>query len=82
MPGGRAFVADAEGTGTTLLVAAPGVTLDPRFGGGSAARHAASGAAALDGEWPGLRRDVDTPADLAAALALGVGPATRAALAS
>ena len=47
--------------------------------GWSAARHRASGAVALDGAWPSLRRDVDTPADLAAALRLGVGAHTRAA---
>ena len=47
--GARAFTADAEGTGTTFLLAAAGVALDPRFGGGSAARHRASGAVALDG---------------------------------
>ncbi|SDB99553.1 2-phospho-L-lactate guanylyltransferase [Geodermatophilus telluris] len=75
----RGFVADAAGTGTTLLTAA-GVPLDPRFGRGSAAAHAAAGAVPLAGDWPGLRRDVDTPADLAAAAALGVGPATAALL--
>ncbi|MBM7805525.1 2-phospho-L-lactate guanylyltransferase [Geodermatophilus bullaregiensis] len=75
----RCFVADAAGTGTTLLAAA-GVPLDPRFGRGSAAAHAATGAAALAGDWPGLRRDVDTPADLTAAVVLGVGPATAALL--
>lgn len=79
--GARAFTADAEGTGTTFLLAAAGVELDPRFGGGSAARHRASGAVALDGRWPSLRRDVDTGADLAEALRLGVGTHTRAALA-
>jgi 2-phospho-L-lactate/phosphoenolpyruvate guanylyltransferase len=78
--GGRAFTADAEGTGTTFLLAAAGVALEPRFGGGSAARHAVSGAVALDGEWPSLRRDVDTPTDLATARRLGVGEHTRAAL--
>jgi 2-phospho-L-lactate guanylyltransferase len=35
----------------------------------------------LAGAWPSLRRDVDTPADLAAAVRLGVGAHTRAALA-
>jgi 2-phospho-L-lactate/phosphoenolpyruvate guanylyltransferase len=75
---GRAFVADAAGTGTTLLAAAAGVPLDPRFGPGSAAAHRASGATALVGDWPGLRRDVDTGADLAAAAVLGLGPATSA----
>lgn len=79
--GGRAFCADAEGTGTTLLIAAPGVPLDPRFGGGSAARHRASGARPLPGDWPGLRRDVDTAHDLHRAAELGLGPSTRALLA-
>jgi 2-phospho-L-lactate guanylyltransferase len=72
----RAFTADAEGTGTTFLLAVAGVELDPRFGGGSAARHRASGAVPLDGPWPSLRRDVDTPDDLAAAAALGLGAHT------
>lgn len=76
----RAFTADAEGTGTTFLLAAAGVELNPRFGGGSAARHAASGAVALGGWWPSLRRDVDTPADLTVAGDLGVGAHTREAL--
>jgi 2-phospho-L-lactate guanylyltransferase len=75
----RCFVADAAGTGTTLLTAA-GVPLDPRFGRDSAAAHAGAGAVPLDGGWPGLRRDVDTPADLAAAVRLGVGTATAALL--
>ncbi|MBV9920796.1 MAG: 2-phospho-L-lactate guanylyltransferase, partial [Pseudonocardia sp.] len=78
----RAFTADAEGTGTTFLLAAAGVELDPRFGGGSAARHRESGAVPLGGAWPSLRRDVDTPADLVVALRLGVGQNTRAALAA
>jgi 2-phospho-L-lactate guanylyltransferase len=78
---GRAFCADADGTGTTLLLAAAGVALDPRFGNGSAARHRASGALALGGDWPGLRRDVDTGDDLCAAAELGLGPHTRAVLA-
>ncbi|WP_263249080.1 2-phospho-L-lactate guanylyltransferase [Saccharopolyspora rosea] len=69
----RAFCADRAGTGTTLLLAAPGTPLDPRFGPGSAAAHAASGGKALDGPWDSLRCDVDTAADLAAATALGVG---------
>ncbi len=79
--GGRAFCADRAGSGTTLLVAAPGGPLDPRFGPGSAAAHAASGAWRLTGTWPGLRCDVDTPDDLAEAVRLGLGPATRRALA-
>jgi 2-phospho-L-lactate/phosphoenolpyruvate guanylyltransferase len=74
--GGRGFVPDAPGTGTTLLTAPSGAALRPRFGPGSAAAHAASGAVPLVGPWPTLRRDVDTAADLAAAAALGLGPAT------
>jgi 2-phospho-L-lactate/phosphoenolpyruvate guanylyltransferase len=52
----------------------PGGDLDPHFGPGSAVAHAASGARPLDGDWPSLRRDVDTPADLTAAARLGLGP--------
>lgn len=76
----RAFVADAQGTGTTLLTAA-GVPLRPSFGPGSAAAHRAGGAVALSGDWPGLLRDVDTEGDLRAALALGAGARTTALLA-
>jgi len=75
-PAVRRYAADAPGTGTVLLTAPPGVPLDPRFGAGSAAAHAASGAVPLDGRWPTLRRDVDTAADLTAAAALGLGPRT------
>lgn len=74
--GRRCFVPDAAGSGTTLLAAPPGTGLDARFGPDSAARHAASGAHRLVGEWPTLRRDVDTVDDLAAAAALGLGPRT------
>jgi 2-phospho-L-lactate guanylyltransferase len=72
----RAFVRDADKTGTTLLTARPGTDLQPAFGAGSAVRHAAV-AGELDGE-PGLRQDVDTAADLEQALSLGVGAATTA----
>jgi 2-phospho-L-lactate guanylyltransferase len=74
--GGRAFVPDASGAGTTLLTAPSGAALRPRFGPGSAAAHASSGATPLLGPWPSLRRDVDTAADLAAAAVLGLGPHT------
>lgn len=76
----RRFVADAAGTGTVLLGAPAGVPLRPCFGGPSAAAHLASGAESVPGERPALRRDVDTPADLAAALALGPAAHTRALL--
>jgi 2-phospho-L-lactate guanylyltransferase len=70
-----AFVADAAGDGTTLYTAAPGAAFRPAFGLASRARHAAGGAAELDLDAiPGLRLDVDTPADLRGAVALGLGP--------
>ncbi|GAY12265.1 2-phospho-L-lactate guanylyltransferase [Pseudonocardia sp. N23] len=75
-----AFCADTPGDGTTLLLAAPGTALAPAFGPGSASRHAAAGAVPVGAALPGLRRDVDTPADLRHAVALGVGPHTAAAL--
>jgi 2-phospho-L-lactate guanylyltransferase len=74
--GGRHFLRDSAGTGTVLLTAASGVPLGPLFGVGSAAAHAGSGATELTGAWPALRHDVDTPADLAAVRAMGVGPCT------
>ena len=76
----HAFCADEPGDGTTLLLAAPGVELDPHFGRGSAAAHAGHGAVPLTGHWPGLRRDVDTSDDLGRAAELGVGLRTAAAL--
>jgi 2-phospho-L-lactate guanylyltransferase len=79
--GGRAFVADADGTGTTLLAAAPGIGLDPHFGVGSAAAHRESGATAIGARLESLRLDVDTTADLAAALRFGVGGHTARAAA-
>jgi 2-phospho-L-lactate/phosphoenolpyruvate guanylyltransferase len=73
----NAFVADAAGDGTTLYTAAPGTAFRPAFGLASRARHAAGGAAELElTDIPGLRRDVDTPADLRGAAALGLGPRT------
>lgn len=66
----RSFVADRHGTGTAALFAF-GVGLDPLFGPDSARRHRDSGAVELTTDWPGLRCDVDTPDDLAAARELG-----------
>jgi 2-phospho-L-lactate guanylyltransferase len=76
--GGRAYVPDAAGTGTTLLAASPGIPIDPRFGPGSASTHATSGARRLDGYWPSVRCDVDTASDLADAGLLGLGGSTAA----
>lgn len=78
--GPRWFVADAAGTGTTLLVAGPGVDLDPRFGTESARRHEESGARPVRADVASLRRDVDTDEDLAAARMLGLGNHTSAVL--
>jgi 2-phospho-L-lactate guanylyltransferase len=75
----QAFVPDASGTGTTLYAARSGTPFRPRFGSGSAASHRAAGAAEL--LLPGLaslRRDVDSPADLAAAAGIGLGSRTAA----
>lgn len=76
----RAFLADATGVGTTMLVAT-GVPLGPGFSGRSAARHRAGGAMpltedALGGPLADARQDVDTEVDLATAIGLGVGPFT------
>ena len=76
----RSFVADRLGTGTAALCAFE-TSLDPRFGPDSSAQHRLSGAVELTGRWPGLRCDIDTPDDLALARRLGLGPATRRALA-
>lgn len=80
-PGQRGFVPDAAGTGTTLLAAGPGAALLPAYGAASRERHRTSGATELTGP-ARLRRDVDTADDLAAAVALGVGPHTTEALAA
>jgi 2-phospho-L-lactate guanylyltransferase len=78
IPVGRpAFVADADGLGTTLY-AAPREEFDPRFGPGSRAAHLDAGAFEIPGELVSLRRDVDDLADLRAARALGTGTHTAA----
>lgn len=83
----RAVVADAMGTGTVLLSAAAGITLEPSFGPGSRQRHLDTGVVDLTDSLPpgdateGLRHDVDTNADLEVAIRLGVGPRTAHVLA-
>jgi 2-phospho-L-lactate/phosphoenolpyruvate guanylyltransferase len=80
---GRAFVPDAAGTGTALYAVAAGIEFAPSFGPQSRARHLAAGAAELDlAELAGLRRDVDTAADLRLAAEIGLGPRTAALLAA
>lgn len=74
---GAGFVRDAEGSGTTALVARRRGDFVPAFGPGSATRHQMSGAVEIAGDgFASLRHDVDTQADLEAALTMGVGPRT------
>jgi 2-phospho-L-lactate guanylyltransferase len=74
---GMAFVADAEGVGTTAVVAPAPETFRPRFGPASRQQHLDAGAHEIDGvDVPTLRRDVDDRDDLAEAVALGVGSRT------
>lgn len=71
-----AFTPDAEGTGTTLFAATAQEAFRPAYGVDSAAAHRAAGAVEVGVSRARLRRDVDTAADLVAALALDVGPYT------
>jgi 2-phospho-L-lactate guanylyltransferase len=74
-----AFVADAAGTGTTLLAVRPGEPLAPRFGAGSARAHRDAGHVALPvPAGSSLRQDVDVPDDLREVERRGAGPATAA----
>jgi len=75
--GGTAYVADAEGVGTTLY-AAPVKAFDPQFGTASAAVHAARGAVPVGSAVVTLRRDVDDLDDLREALGHQVGSRTAA----
>lgn len=75
-----AFVCDAAGVGTTMLTAAPGVAVQPRFGPRSRAAHRRVAVDIVQVTAPTVRRDVDTWVDLWDACRMGVGPATRAAL--
>lgn len=77
----RSLVPDAPGTGTTMLLVRDGASLTPRFGPGSRAAHEAAGHVPLPmPAGAGIRCDVDTPADLERAAALGVGPHTTTLL--
>jgi 2-phospho-L-lactate/phosphoenolpyruvate guanylyltransferase len=79
----EAFVADAAGTGTTLYTARPGAAFWPRFGIESRAAHLSGGVVELQLTGvDGLRRDVDTVADLRDAARIGLGPHTAAAAGS
>jgi 2-phospho-L-lactate guanylyltransferase len=64
------IVPDRHGSGTNALLLAPPGAVEPSFGTGSFARHAAraraAGAAVKVCELPSLGLDIDTPDDLAA----------------
>lgn len=76
-----AFVPDASGLGTTLLVATEPALLLHHYGEGSAQRHIDAGAFPLPHADPRARRDVDTLGELREAMDLGAGSRTREALA-
>jgi len=81
-----AFMPDAEATGTTLATAAAHTRFEPAFGADSAMLHRALGFHDLSHEVPPplverVRRDVDTVDALDAAVRLGLGVHTTAALA-
>lgn len=69
----RAMVADADGTGTVLVVAGPGIQHRVAFGLDSQAAHLANGYTELLEPWVTLRRDIDRVGDLAGA---ALGPRT------
>jgi 2-phospho-L-lactate guanylyltransferase len=78
------IVPDRHGAGTNALLLAPPGAIEPAFGPGSFARHAAlareAGVSARVAALPSLELDVDTPDDLQAlrsALAARPGGATR-----
>ena len=83
------IVPDRHGAGTNALLLSPPDAIEPSFGPGSFARHAArareAGVSTRVAALPSLGLDVDTPDDLAAlrsALATrpGGAPRTRALL--
>jgi 2-phospho-L-lactate guanylyltransferase len=79
------IVPDRHGQGTNALLLTPPDVMEPAFGEGSFARHAAraraAGAAVRVADLPSLALDVDTPEDLAALLAgRADAPRTRALL--
>ncbi|MEV6039616.1 2-phospho-L-lactate guanylyltransferase [Nonomuraea sp. NPDC052116] len=78
----QSFVPDALDVGTTFYGVRPRMPFTPRFGGESRAKHLAGGAKelCLTGI-DSVRRDVDTPDDLRAAIPLGLGRHTAAVVA-
>ncbi|MDE9367840.1 2-phospho-L-lactate guanylyltransferase [Luteipulveratus sp. YIM 133132] len=68
-----ALVPDREGSGTVLLTHHDATALAPRFGRGSAARHARR-CTVLQLDLPTLRHDVDDIGSLERAIEMGIGP--------
>jgi 2-phospho-L-lactate guanylyltransferase len=77
----RAFVRDAEGTGTTLVTARRGISFEEHFGPGSAEAHIAAefDELAIPAQ-SSLRYDIDDPEQLEALAVRWLGPRTRAHL--
>ena len=73
-----AFVPDANGDGTTILMSRRPDLLRAGYGVGSAERHRSYGAVELQAP-AGLRRDVDEFNELLEAQEIGLGPNTAAA---
>jgi 2-phospho-L-lactate guanylyltransferase len=73
----RAFLADAQGTGTTLLTARAGHPLRPRYGPRSALAHREQGAHPLRVPAPTVRADIDGSDDLPGLLGRSCGRRTR-----
>lgn len=75
------FLADAEGTGSTMWMRTTQSAPSPKFGIRSRAAHRESGVYEVNGDcFVGARRDVDTAVNLWDALRIGVGTATRNAV--
>jgi len=70
------FVADHEGTGTTMYAAGPDVVFDPQFGPDSRLAHLDVGAREIPGALETLRLDVDDLKALDAARVHGLGAYT------
>jgi 2-phospho-L-lactate guanylyltransferase len=77
-----AFVPDAESEGTVLITALSGADHAPAFGAASRVAHLAAGYVELTVPADsGLRRDVDTPDQLASVPSAALGTRTRTAAA-
>lgn len=83
----HAFLADLDGTGTTMWFASPEAPVEPLFGVQSRGAHADAGGIDLVAAHPALadalvpaRLDIDTVAALEHAITVGVGTATAEAL--